>query len=346
MEAVLGAVLAAARACSRLTFVAVALLFLAAAAAPVAAQQPGSVNPNADAVKEQQLLQQLNRIQGLGSIPDTKSYVIEQPIGRVWQTFHEVWLRWIGGIAMLGMLAVLIVFYLWRGTVRVKSGLNNGVYARDTSNTDDRFVDYFGGSDTIVTSSGSMDSGMFETNLHDERFLPFEGAGAVSSWSLSLPAQLRPFDYTTISDVILHIHYTARDAGDALAAPATKELVAMLDTVGQSGQALMFCLRFDFPSQWYAFVTGTANFTLDLTKDLLPYMVQSANRITIDALTLYAAIAGKIVSVTPTVDLGALASGLSATAGTAILSLPSDATVMTRDPNQQVFLVMQYHFGA
>ena len=235
---------------------------------------------------------------------------------------------------------------LQRSTVRVKSGLNNGVYARDTSNTDDRFVDYFGGSDTIVTSSGSMDSGMFETNLHDERFLPFEGAGAVSSWSLSLPAQLRPFDYTTISDVILHIHYTARDAGDALAAPATKELVAMLDTVGQSGQALMFCLRFDFPSQWYAFVTGTANFTLDLTKDLLPYMVQSANRITIDALTLYAAIAGKIVSVTPTVDLGALASGLSATAGTAILSLPSDATVMTRDPNQQVFLVMQYHFGA
>jgi len=242
--------------------------------------------------------------------------------------------------------SITCMLSLQRSTVRVKSGLNNGVYARDTSNTDDRFVDYFGGSDTIVTSSGSMDSGMFETNLHDERFLPFEGAGAVSSWSLSLPAQLRPFDYTTISDVILHIHYTARDAGDALAAPATKELVAMLDTVGQSGQALMFCLRFDFPSQWYAFVTGTANFTLDLTKDLLPYMVQSANRITIDALTLYAAIASKIVSVTPTVDLGALASGLSATAGTAILSLPSDATVMTRDLNQQVFLVMQYHFGA
>jgi hypothetical protein len=54
---------------------------------------------------------------------------------------------------------------------------------------------------------------------------------------VSLPGQLRAFDYSTISDVILHIRYTARDAGDPLAAQATKELIAMLGTVGQSGQA-------------------------------------------------------------------------------------------------------------
>jgi len=94
----------------RLVIAAIAFFIFAAAAVPVAAQQPNSVDPNADAVHEQQLLQQLNRVQGLGSIPDTKSYVIEQPMGRVWRQFHEVWLHWIGAIAVLGMLAVLIVF--------------------------------------------------------------------------------------------------------------------------------------------------------------------------------------------------------------------------------------------
>src|SRR5215471_14648057 len=108
---------------ARIQLLVAAILFLVCAAVtPLAAQQPTSVNPTAEAVKEQQLLQQLNRIQGLGTIPDTKSYVIEQPIGRAWQVFHELWLRWIGAIAVLGMLAVLIIFYLWRGMLRIESG--------------------------------------------------------------------------------------------------------------------------------------------------------------------------------------------------------------------------------
>ncbi len=63
---------------------------------------------------------------------------------------------------------------------------------RDTDHTDDpRFVDYFGAHRHRLTSSGDNDSGMFETNLRDERFLPFEGAGAISTWTLSLPGPLR-----------------------------------------------------------------------------------------------------------------------------------------------------------
>ena len=99
----------------RLVVAAIAFLILAAAAAPVAAQQPGSVDPNADAVKEQQLLDQFSRIQGLGSIPDTKSYVIEQPMGREWRLFHEVWLHWIAGVVIFGVIALLVVFYFIRG---------------------------------------------------------------------------------------------------------------------------------------------------------------------------------------------------------------------------------------
>jgi len=179
MGAHLGAVLAAVRACIRLMFVAAALLFLAAAAAPVAAQQPGSVNPNADAVKEQQLLQQLNRIQGLGSIPDTKSYVIEQPIGRVWQAFHEVWLRWIGAIAMLGMLAVLIVFYLWRGMVRIKSGRSGTNIVR--FNAFERSVHWMTATCFIILALSGLNITFGKPLL-----LPLIGASAFSSWSLAV----------------------------------------------------------------------------------------------------------------------------------------------------------------
>jgi hypothetical protein len=234
---------------------------------------------------------------------------------------------------------------LQSSSVRVSSLLANGAYARNTSQDDDRFVDYFGATDEIVTSGGSNDSGMFETNLRDERFLPFEGAGAISTWTLTLPSELAAFDYSTMSDVILHIRYTARDAGDPLGSQATTELIAILDAKGQSSQALLFNLRYDFPTEWSAFINGTGNFSVILEKQYFPYMVQSARKLTIDGLTLYAANAGKIAQVTPNVDLGALSSSLTAAAGTATINLPSDSAVMIRQQTQQVFLVLQYHFG-
>jgi Tc toxin complex TcA C-terminal TcB-binding domain len=234
---------------------------------------------------------------------------------------------------------------LQSSTVRVSPLLANDSYARDTTQDDARFVDYFGAADTIVTSGGTNDSGMFETNLRDDRFLPFEDAGAISIWNLWLPSQLRSFDYTTISDVILHIRYTARQAGDPLAAQATKELVTMLDTAGQSSQALLFCLRYDFPTEWSAFVNGTGDFTVTLDKQFFPYAVQGARKLTVGSLTLYASGNGQLVPVSPAVDLGALSAALSGTTGQGSLSLPVDNTVMTRELSQQVFLVLQYHFG-
>ncbi len=61
----------------------------------------------------------------------------------------------------------------------------------------------------IATSSAQNDAGVFELNFRDERYMPFEGAGAISSWQLSLPKNFRQFDYQTINDVIIHISYTA-----------------------------------------------------------------------------------------------------------------------------------------
>jgi formate dehydrogenase subunit gamma len=102
-----------------------AVMLVLAVAAPVGAQQPTSVNPTASSVKEQQLLNALGSggaVSGRVSIPDQKSANLIHPAGRDWRQFHEVTLRWIGAIAILGMLALLVVFYLVRGQVKLESG--------------------------------------------------------------------------------------------------------------------------------------------------------------------------------------------------------------------------------
>jgi hypothetical protein len=242
---------------------------------------------------------------------------------------------------------------LQSSTIRVSPLLTNGGYARDTTQDDTRFLDSYGSTDAIVTSGGTNDSGMFETSLRDDRFLPFEGAGAISTWNLSLPAELRSFDYMTISDVILHIRYTARDAGEPLRTQATKELKNMLKTAPGSDQALLFCLRYDFPTEWSAFVNGSDNFTVTLDKQFFPYSVQNATGLAIDALTLYTETTASpsapsaLSSVAPLgqAALSALSAGLDST-GQAQLTLPIDGTVLTREQTRQVFLVLQYHFSA
>jgi len=109
----------------RCAMLAVAVALFALVAAPAFAQQPSSVNPSASAVKEQQLLQALGSggaLSGRVSIPDRKAGTLIQPNGREWRAFHEGTLRWVGGIAILGMLALLVVFYLIRGMVRIEKG--------------------------------------------------------------------------------------------------------------------------------------------------------------------------------------------------------------------------------
>jgi formate dehydrogenase subunit gamma len=160
----------------RLIVGALALAYIVAMAAPVSAQQPNSVNPNADAVKEQQLLQQLKVIQGRGTIPDVKSYVLEHPAGREWRQFHTVTLKWIGGISIIGMLVVLVLFYLWRGPMRVKSGYSGiNILRFDVL---ERFVHWL----TAVTF---VILGITGLNITFGRvlLLPWMGPDAFSAWS-------------------------------------------------------------------------------------------------------------------------------------------------------------------
>jgi formate dehydrogenase subunit gamma len=91
--------------------VALCVCVLGAAVPPAGAQQPSSVNPTASSVKEEQLLRQLNpTVAGRITIPDGKAAVLIQPAGQDWRSFHQTTQAWIGGIAILGMSAVILAF--------------------------------------------------------------------------------------------------------------------------------------------------------------------------------------------------------------------------------------------
>jgi formate dehydrogenase subunit gamma len=79
-------------------------------------------DPDAGAVKETTLLQQHPRVEGRIDIPDKRARVLEQPAGRAWVHFHEVTLRWLGTIAILGMIGILALAYWVVGRIRISAG--------------------------------------------------------------------------------------------------------------------------------------------------------------------------------------------------------------------------------
>jgi formate dehydrogenase subunit gamma len=166
-------------ACIRVVFVSAALLVIAGVMAPVGAQQPTSVNPTASAVNEQQLLQQMQRIDGRCTLPDQKACLIEQPQGRDWRHFHEVWLPWIGGIAILGILALLVVFYLVRGMVRIESGRSGISIVR--FNAFERFVHWLTATCFIVLAISGLN-----ITFGKQLLLPLLGPEAFSTWSQAM----------------------------------------------------------------------------------------------------------------------------------------------------------------
>ena len=153
-----------------------ALVFIVAAAAPVAAQQPSSVNPMASAVKEQQLLDQLKVIQGRGTIPDVRSYTLEHPAGRDWREFRTVTLKWIGGIAILGMILLLVIFYLWRGTIEIEGGRSGRTMVRFTAF--ERFVHWLTATSFVILGITGLNVSFGRSLL-----LPWMGLERFSTWS-------------------------------------------------------------------------------------------------------------------------------------------------------------------
>ena len=121
----------------------------------------------------------------------------------------------------------------------------------------------------IATSGGQNDAGLFEVNLRDERWLPFEGQGAISKWTLTLDRRDNSFDVNSVSDIILHLRYSARSGGDV-------ETVRAAVKPG-GARSMLISARSAFGDAYYRFFNpsdagATAQtLTLPLTSSVFPF---------------------------------------------------------------------------
>jgi hypothetical protein len=151
--------------------------------------------------------------------------------------------------------------------VRVSTDTTAG-YEENPVGSDSRFVyNYASVPQKIVLGSAQDDPGLFITaiasNIVDQRYLPFENAGVVSSWHLEMPQINNEVDLSTVGDVWLHLYYTALDGGGGLQTTVEAYNAANLPTTGVK----LFSAQNDFAaasatlanpypmSPWQAFVT-------------------------------------------------------------------------------------------
>ncbi len=157
-----------------------------------------------------------------------------------------------------------------------KNPVNGSTAYTEVAGNDSRFTYLFGGGQSIATSSAQNDSGMFEMNFRDERYLPFEGAGAIGEWTLELPSKYASFDISSITDVIIHVNYTAKYDG-GLATGANNNIAALIANA-TAGARLprLFNVKQEFPDEWNAYLNevqgGNMNAILSLPvhPDLFP----------------------------------------------------------------------------
>jgi hypothetical protein len=144
---------------------------------------------------------------------------------------------------------------------------------------DTRIVKQYGAMEAIATSSGQNDTGLFELNFRDERYLPFEFSGAVSRWRIELPAENNYFDLSTVTDLVLHLNYMAREGGDVLRRAATEAAKLRLPDAGRR----LFDVRVEFPDLWHKFARrapsakGSRELELALARDLFLFLPGQPN---------------------------------------------------------------------
>ncbi|MGA5552385.1 neuraminidase-like domain-containing protein [Streptomyces pseudogriseolus] len=145
---------------------------------------------------------------------------------------------------------------LTANSLRKDASLLNGRYPRQASG-ETRFRDGVTAVQSIATSSAVNDAGVFDLRFDDQRYLPFEGSGAISSWHLRLNSEIARFDTDSISDVVIHLQYTAREGGGLLRTEALKDIDKTLSSValagGRNGLYRVLDLKREFPDEFYRF---------------------------------------------------------------------------------------------
>ncbi len=102
----------------------------------------------------------------------------------------------------------------------------------------------------VAISKGVNDSGLFELNFHDERYLPFEGTGAASVWALDIPFAENAIDFDALTDVIIQMKYTALSGSLAYKK-------AVEDNRGDYAGKHMISLAQEYPGEWNGFMNQT-----------------------------------------------------------------------------------------
>jgi formate dehydrogenase subunit gamma len=156
--------------------VAATILAIALLATPATAQEASGSDPIEQGATERQLFEELDKIQGRVTIPNPQAATLEQPRGRDFRAFHEGTLPWIAGIAILGMLAAIAVFYFVRGRIRTKGPKANVRIVR--FNAIERFAHWLTATAFIVLAITGLNF-VFGKRL----LMPLIGADAFASWS-------------------------------------------------------------------------------------------------------------------------------------------------------------------
>jgi len=181
-------------------------------------------------------------------------------------------------------------------------------YPKKLEEADERFVYNPIPTTAIAVSQGQNDSGVFELNFRDERYLPFEGAGAASKWRLELPQEFRQFDYQTITDVILHLRYTSCEGGGTMKSAALEHLASYVNNAAalskQQGLFRMLSLKHEFPDEWHRLLhpeseEENAVFVLGSIRDRLPFFAnsQTVTGLEVNSMMLFSHAAGLEISV-------------------------------------------------
>ncbi|KAF1961209.1 hypothetical protein CC80DRAFT_463941 [Byssothecium circinans] len=156
--------------------------------------------------------------------------------------------------------------------------------------------------DSIAVSTGQNDNGVFELNFKDERYNPFEGAGAISSWQIELPPNFRQFDYSSITDVVLRVMYVSSNGGEKMKAAASAAVGDFLKATVEDGAgfAALFDLRSEFATEWARASRPAPTISpstppppraiamTDL-RSRLPFFTKTAKKVNIGSITLVTA---------------------------------------------------------
>jgi formate dehydrogenase subunit gamma len=159
-------------------------------AAPVSAQQ--APNPTALSVQERQLLDSLRTggvVDGRITIPDQNAAILIQPRGKDWRTFHQTTLWTIGGISILGMAALLALFFFVRGKIMIDSGFSGRTVTRFGGF--ERFIHWLTAGCFIVLALSGLNltfgKALVAPILGDAAFAALAGWGKIAHNYLSFP---------------------------------------------------------------------------------------------------------------------------------------------------------------